>query len=461
MTTLALLNEPCCLDLDSFALPAPRAVPSSNKAPRGWEALRSEDGTSAFRAHALRDCLDTLAVLRSYREPLAGEVWTIPVGSERRMLAQVNAMLALGHGALKQVVDLAIDPDLPDPGRVFASLFVLGCNAGSLWLQPMLSILVAAVERSPSEGAAAVEALSLAPNLDVLKGVARLLADERPRLRAAAVRVLSFRAALTPPQWLHAIDDTDGAVVMVAASSPLNATDRECCRQPLERLFDHPSEGLVCAALRAGLALRLEAAHRRASEISRSDPRWADALQYLAMFGLRADEEAIRVALSGPQWLSAVRAAALAGRTGLVPDLLALLPDVEHGSVQKDEIARALTTITGLPFGIVDDRASAALLWGRHQDRFDPGRRYRLGEHFHPSVLLRSLWLREGVATDTGLHLRGARQQAHLELMSATDGRAPRFSAYDFVARQFVSLQRIESWLTESIDSHWVAGRLH
>jgi hypothetical protein len=461
MTTLALLNEPRCLDLDSFALAPPRAAPGSGTAPCVWEVMNSRNGTARFRAQALRECLDTVAVLRSYREPLTGEVWTLPEGSERRMLAQVNAILALGHGALKQVVDLAIDDDLPDPGRVFASLFVLGFSAGKAWLQPMLSILVAAVERSPAEGAAAIEALCLTPNLEVPGSVAQLLADERPGLRAAAVRVLSFRAELVPSQWHRAIDDADISVATAAANAPLTGARRGQWQRPLERLLDHTSEGLVCAALRAGLTLRLEAAHRRAREISRSTPSWANSLQCLAMFGLRSDEEAIRAVMAGPQCLAAVRAAAVAGRTSLMPDLLALLGDVEPDSQPWREIAQALATITGVTFSSIDTRAAAEQLWARHQDRFDSRQRYRLGEHFHPTVLLRSLWLRQDMASNLHLHSRGSRQQAHIELMAATDGHAPRLNAYDFVARQIVSLQHIESWLAMLLDSRWVAGPLH
>jgi hypothetical protein len=462
MTTVALLNEPRCLDLATFALTPPREVPDLGPKSRPvWGALRSKGGTSRFRKYAARESLDTVAVLRAYREPLPGEVWTLPMASERRLLAQVNAILVLGHEALKQVVDLGIDADLPDPGRVFASLFVLGCIAGPAWLQSMLSIFVAAVERNPAEGAAAIEALSLAPNADVLEGVALLLDDERPKIRAAAIRVLSFRAVLRPSQWIRAIEDMDGAVATAAASAPLAGVDRDRCRQPLERLLHHRSEGLVRAALRAGLTLRLEAAHRRAREISRSDPGWADALQYLAMFGLRADEDAIRAALMGPKWLSAVRAAALSGRTALVPDLLALMSQVETAPDQKKEIARALNTITGLPLSAAEDSAAAASLWAQNQDRFDSQRRYRHGRRFHPSVLLQSLRLDEGANTDSRLHLRESRQQSYLELVAATDGRVPRFSAYDFVARQSISLQRVKSWLDESIDPNWVAGPLH
>ena len=462
MTTLALLNAPLCLALEAFSLAPPSAATYlGSTGRRGWDALDSKGGTPAFRAGAVRECLDTVAVLRVYREPLPGETWTLPLASERRMLAQVNAILALGREALKQVVDLAIDADLPDPGRVFASLFVLGCVAGPAWRQPMLGIFVAAVQRSPAEGAAAIEALSLVPNADLLEGLTRLLADERPKVRAAAIRVVSFRTGLGQAEWSRAIDDPDGAVAMAAACAPVAGLDRDRCRRALEPLLHHRSEGLVGAALRAGLALRLEVAHRRASDISRNDPRWAGALQYLSMFGLRSDEDAIRAVVAGPQWLVGVRAAALSGRAALVPDLLALAPHGAATPAHRQEIGRALVTITGLPFGAAEDPAAGERLWAQNRDRFDPRQRYRHGRPFLPSLLLQSLRLGAGANADSRSHLRESRQHVYLELVAATGCRVPRFSAYDFVADQLTSLQRIESWLVESIDPYWVAGTLH
>jgi hypothetical protein len=462
MTTFALLNEPRCLDLESFSLAAPRPVREPGVTSRcGWDALKSMRSTATFRKDAARECLDTLAVLRAYREPLPGEVWTLPLGSERRMLAQVNAILTLGQEALKQAADLAIDADLPDPGRVFASLFVLGCVAGSAWREPILNIFVTAVQRNPAEGAAAIEALSLAPNVGVLEGLSGLLSDERPKLRSAAIRVLSFRGALAPSQWGRVIEDEDGAVAMAAACAPVGAPDRERCRTALERLLYHRSEGVVCAALRAGFALRLEAAHHRASEIVRHNPAWADALQYLSMFGQRSDESTIRDVLAGPQWLLGIRAAALSGRAALVPELLALVPPGEATPAQRGEIACALTTITGLPFEAVEDRVAAEALWTQNRDRFDPLRRYRHGQQFQPLALLSWLRLVGDANAGSRAHLRESRQQAYLELIAATDGRVPPFSAYDFVARQCVSLQRIDSWLAMSTEEPWAAGPLH
>lgn len=66
-------------------------------------------GTTAYRQQAVTECLDTAAVLRAYREPLEGETWLIPSGSERRLLAQANVIIALGPQALAQVAALSLD----------------------------------------------------------------------------------------------------------------------------------------------------------------------------------------------------------------------------------------------------------------------------------------------------------------------------------------------------------------
>jgi hypothetical protein len=381
------------------------------------------------------------------------------------LLAQVNAVVALSPPALRQVADLAIDADLPDPGRVFACLLVLGCVSGTAWQKPALDIFRVVVQRNPTEGAAAVEALSLAPSTELLQGLSEMMRDDSPAVRAAAVRVLSFRAVLTKAAWCAAMRDDDSTVVAAAAYAPLSGYDLVSCELALEPLFHHQSERVVRSALHAGVSLRLRAAHRKASEISRSDPKWADALRYLAMFGFRSDEDVIRAALQGTKWLPAVRAAALSGGSSLVRDLLALMPRIRLMPEHQAEIEHALVTITGLSFAASEDPAARSLSWARTwaqcASRFDSSRRYRKGLPFHPALLIQSLQLL-GSASAGGLaHSREARQQVYLELISATDARVPRFSAYDFVAEQSASLRRIQHWSSAVVESPWAATPMH
>ena len=134
----ALLDVPRCLDLAACHVGAPRAdMAREQDSSRFWQATEGARGTVVFRQRAVEQCLDTAAVLRAYREPLDGETWLTPAGSEQRLLAQVNAILALGTTAVGQAASLAIDGDLPDPGRVFAALLVLGCVDGREWINPM------------------------------------------------------------------------------------------------------------------------------------------------------------------------------------------------------------------------------------------------------------------------------------------------------------------------------------
>ena len=72
------------------------------------------------------------------------KTWLIPAASERRLLAQVNVIIALGPLALDHVRELALDPDVPDPGRVFAVLMVLGCVEDHDWFLAARDLFIAA-----------------------------------------------------------------------------------------------------------------------------------------------------------------------------------------------------------------------------------------------------------------------------------------------------------------------------
>ncbi len=162
----AMFDVPHCVDADAVFVGAPAEVPAAG---RGWRASWSDwpadGGTAAFRRRAVAECFDTLAVLRGYREPLAGETWLLPAASNSGSLAQAGTpYYTAGAPALDQVAGLALDADLPDPGRVFAGVFLLGCVAGPGWLPVLRRIFVGAVQRHPEEAAAAVEAACLAPH---------------------------------------------------------------------------------------------------------------------------------------------------------------------------------------------------------------------------------------------------------------------------------------------------------
>ncbi|NOT26811.1 MAG: hypothetical protein HOP16_11995 [Acidobacteria bacterium] len=399
-------------------------------------------GTPAYRRQAVKECLDTISVLRGYREPMTGEKWLTPAESERRLLAQVNGIIALGPRALDQVIELALDPDVPDPGRVFAVLFVVGCVSGREWLDRARDIFVAAVLRNAAESGAAVEALSLSVNPELATFLTSFLGDERPRLRAASIRILAFRGALTEADWVDAMNHPDVTLVAAALSAPLRGYDRSSCARVLQPLFARlDAEWLVRPALRAGLSLRLNAAHACAVRIAQSDPSWADAANIVAMFGNLSDAPHVRALLDGPGIEAGVRAAAILGSIGLVPDLLEVLHRADLASETAVLVKQALAAITGIPFTDVADAARALDLWSQHASGFHAGVRYRQGRPLTLEALLQLL--------RAGSGLRSVRQNLYLELLAATESQVPPFSAYDFVRVQADSLRHIERWLAE------------
>ena len=432
-----MIDQPRLLDLAAVGAPAPSlrvpAQPGWRGAwPSGGEAPSSPfeaGGTAAFRRRAAEECLDLVAVLRAYRVPQPDEHWRTPIDSERRLLAQVNAIIGLGAEALDQVAALAIDPDLPDPGRVFAALLVLGCVAGDRWWPAMHRIFETAVSRHPEEGAHAVEALSLSPRTDLPELLSPLLGHESPALRAAAARVLAFRWELPERAWETAMRDAAPAVVAAALGAPAHQFDPGRCEPLLLAAAHSPAEPVARAALRLGAALRLPALHGQATRMATRDPGWADALTAMAMHGHPGDAVLLRAMLRNADRWQAARAAGVLGLPALIPDLLALHDDPLRNDEERQLAAQALATIAGP----APDGDSAG--WWRRIAQAPADLRVRGGRPLGAGVLLARLrgpgWSRAG------------RQDQYLELVAASRGQAPRFSPFDFVAAQEASLQRI------------------
>ena len=436
--TSALIDVPRTLDVHAWYVGAPRAQPgaASGNSDR-WRAGPTE-GTAAYRQQVVRECLDIIGVLRDYRPPQAGETWLTPAASERRLLAQINAIIALGPDALEQVIDLSIDPDVPDSPRVFASLLVLGCTAGSGWVRRLSEIFVRAGERSTVEASAAVEACGLSPNPDLDAVLQALCEHEHPRVRAGAVRACAFRGTLPEAHWQAAMRDRESEVVIAALQARLGNYDRAGCARALEPWYGSENASIARFALRAGVTLRLGSARASATDIVRRDPAWAEAATSLAMFGYLSDGRLIREVMSGPVVRSGIVAAAVLGSIELVPDLLTLLRQSDGADDVRRLSAQAVTTITGIP-AVEANHEAVTSLWNERAPSFNPRVRYRAGEPLTAELLLQVL---------RTPHLsRRDRQDGYVELSAVTDSAVPRFSPHDFVAVQLQSLATIERWL--------------
>jgi HEAT repeat protein len=431
------IDRPAVLDVAALGLPAPTLrVPALS----GWRAAWSSDapspfaagGTALFRRQAAEECLDVVGVLRAYRAPQPEEDWRTPRASERRLLAQVNAIAGLGPQALERIAALAIDPDLPDPGRVFAATFTLGCIGGPDWLPALQRIVKTAVARHPEEGAQAMEALSLSPREDLPSWLSPLLRDASPALRAAAVRVLGFRWQLDEAAWAQAMRDPHPDVVRAALLAPVHRFDPARVEPLLLTAAASTDEPTAQKALRLGAALRSPALHGQAARMAARDPGWAGALQALALHGHPGDATLLRGLLRQAHRWPAVRAAGALGLPALMPDLIALHDDPLRSDEERRLAAQALTTIAGpTPAGAT----SPADEWRRVAAEAPAERRLRGGRPLNAAVLLAQLsgpgWWRAG------------RQDLYLELIAASRVPIARFSPFDFVAVQEDALDRI------------------
>jgi hypothetical protein len=183
----------------------------------------------------------------------------------------------------------------------------------------------------------------------------------------------------------------------------------------------------------------------RALAIAQQDPSWADAALALALHGSLHDAARLRAMFRGPSRAHAVLAAATLGSAVLVPDLLDLLSDGMLAGPETLLVQQAVTTITGLPAGPAHARA-----WAERAEALAPGCRYRHGRVLEPARLLELLQSPEPGP-------RPPRQQLYVELCGWTQGRVPRFNAYDFVGVQRLSLQRIARWVAQESASRRAA----
>jgi hypothetical protein len=400
----------------------------------------ANDNAKSFRQRAVQECLDVLGSLRSHRAPVFGEAWYIPASAERRMLAQVAAVLVLGPFALDFVEQAAIDADIPDADRVFSAIFLLGSAAGRSYIKRCIPIYEAALHRNREEAAAAIEALCLCPNPNLAESLSPLLTHASPVVRAATIRVMGYRNELFDGQWGDAVVDVDQRVVLAALSVPLQQLNRRYCDVTLEPLYSSSQEALVHAALRAGLALGLAKTQEAARLIARNSPAWAHTLSLLAFAGSREDQALFDHALS-IDLPSAAEACGRAGWLQLGSKLLVAYKAQSTGhsndEVLGNLVKAALVAIVPLPEDTPVDAHKLTQAWLECTYTLDAKQRYRNGHVWDANALINQL--REGQ------HLRPQRQELFFELQVLTKGQAPRFSAFDFIGAQLDALDRISA----------------
>jgi hypothetical protein len=423
--TRAFLDSPICANPDEYFVGDPTR-PSSDA---------TESGTLALRDQATIECLDTVSVLRVYRKPLAGETWWTPLKSERRLLAQVDALIGLGARALDKVDALAFDPDVPDPNRLFAAAFALSCASGPRWRKVVMSLLLRVAGRTQAEGMAVTEALCLSPNRELIEELRPLTDHANHAVRAAAVRALGYHGVLAEEAWHRALADPEIAVVEAAVTAFLHTYDKEACKRALQPLMETGDEKLMRVVLKAGLTLRSSAAYHCAVKLSERAPAWADCLRCVAMFGRKSDVARIQSLLETQDSAVALDAAGHLGYVDLIPALYGFIERGEKGSPAVLQASQAIWMTTGLSCNTIEQLETTRKNWQQIFTPYERDARYRLGKPLSEMLLAELL--------NGPVFSRVARQDLYRELLASTLYDAPRFSPYDFIGEQRNSLGNI------------------
>lgn len=431
-------------------------------------ALAGEEALLFDHARALaRDCLTDLGALSNLREPLPDTPWTNAEPFERRMLHNLDALLALAaepnhlpaaFNVFEEVQRFAREAPTVDPSRELSRALTFACTRGE---HAVRAVVLTLKQAHPDTFDAYREALSLARHPDAAPILRELtLVDPDPRRIALALDVLRFVRAATFADAVAQSAHPDPRVRRAAARALGVVPERAAAAELLiDALADEEdaavahdlAEALIRLGRVEGLAwVRARADHAiAAAAVPVSAPASADlrlsTLRLLAIAGGREDEARfLALAEVSP------RDAALAGLYGhpaVIPHLLDRLRAANEvrrsigpwASPIEIAVAAALERVTGAglrePAREVADYdfanrptifADAWSAWweDRRADLSGKGK-LRFGEPWAPALTAREL-LGPGTAE--------ARADLALELCVA--GGDLGFEPSDWVARQ-------------------------
>jgi hypothetical protein len=331
-----------------------RAETEAKAAPDSPVGFAQDVGRALSEAHFVRDrareCFDEVVMIGLQRAPLLGEPWRNARILERRMLAAIDAIVAMGPAALGSLERLVLDAPLKDPPRLFAFAMVLGCVDGRDALAMAERVFLAFERSDPEHATHLAAALKLAPNPYVPLALRTLLGDGDPAHRALAVDVLAYRGLASEGELERAaFDELDVA----AAALPWFAVSRSRrVREAIDRALESESVRARQAA-RLGLVLRASrrAGRKLGAALSSSDAEEANhAASLLAIVATREDAELLLERARATPSRPLVQALGWAGSPGAVPFLIELL---ERSEKVAPVAAEALDRITNA--GLFDE----------------------------------------------------------------------------------------------------------
>jgi hypothetical protein len=448
-------------------LPAPR--PDS---PPGFALdVRPALSEGRFLLERVRGCFEEVTMIGVQRAPLLGDPWRAARVLERRMLASIDAIVAMGPPALETLETLVFDSPLKDPSRIFATAMILGCVAGRDTLAMAERVFAAFELDDPQHSAQLGAALKLVPHPYLPLSLRTFLSDPDSARRALAIDVLACRGLATQDELGRAARDEPD---VAAAALPWLALSRHPgVRAAIDAAMDGPLGRLRTAAR---LAMVLGADFRAVTSLRgalAAEPEEAAAAAALlgVVAGPSEAELLVQNAVAAPTRAS-VAAVGWAGSKAALPALMALLlhkdepvvlaaayaldritnaglyedaiveadaimvpdvPDPDPG--EPPPLARLVSDPRDLPAEPSTDtlpRPSTdahrwAAWWKEKGDAFDAKARYRRGSPYSPHIS----WLE----LDRWPCTPGERRLLHWELVART-GEYVRFDTGDFVPVQ-------------------------
>lgn len=325
--------------------------PGSAPAPPGFvPGVATPLDEPTFLRERARDCLEEITMVGLQRAPLLGEPWRNALVLERRMLAAVDAIAALGPIAIASLEPLVLDAPAKDPPRVFAIAMALGSIAGRDALAAAERVLFSVEREDPEALRQFAAALKLAPH-DLAPLVLRtLLADPDPERRAAAASVLAHRALATPDELFALATDLSAPKAVAIALPELALLGHPRLEEAIDAAVVSPSPLVREAGL---LAMALSGHPAAASSIERelSGPLGGSAALLYALVGDSFDATRLFDAAMSRPSPALLEALGWAGAISSVPPLIELLELAEDDV--RVAAASALERITGA--GLVEE----------------------------------------------------------------------------------------------------------
>ncbi|MGH7297470.1 MAG: hypothetical protein ACRELB_21215, partial [Polyangiaceae bacterium] len=420
----------------------------------------------------VRLCFEEITMIGVQRAPLLGDPWRGTRTLERRMIASIDAICAMGPRALQALETLVLDSPLKDPPRVFGIAMTLGCVTGRDALAMAERAFAAFEVDDPDHATQLGAALKLVPHPHVPLVLRTFLADPDPARRALAVDVLAYRGLVTSEELGRA--GVDEPQVAAVALPWMAVTRHPGLRGAIDAAQESPSVAVRNAArlsMVLGGDMRAVGALRKALD---AEPEEADPAASLLgiVCGPAEAEVLVERAKAGPTRPSV----AAVGWTGWIPAMAPLMALLRHEDdavilaaayaldritnaglyedaiVEEDEIiapdvpepdlgdgpprlARVVSDPRDMPAEPSTetlrrpstDPARWAAWWAEKKDAFDPKARWRRGYPYTPLVSWREL--------DLWQCTPGERRLLHTELVART-GDYTRFDTLDFVAVQ-------------------------